>query len=458
MDTRLTRRTLLKAAVGTMGVTVLTACAPKTSTPAAVQPTTAPTSVAAEPTVVPPTAVPEQVTLQYYSWPGMAYEDSERSELLDPFEQANPNIKVELSLFPYDEYWDKMLTLAAANNLPDYFGMCPLRYGDWVPMKVLMDLDPFVDKELDKTKFYTEIWDQLRAIFPSDPKLYGLPFRAVIEAIAYNKNAFERAGVAVPSNKDWTWDDFGQIAKQLTLKDAAGKVSQYGASITTSHNWFDAALNCYGGEVLDKMLRKCLLDSERNIETIQMFVDWILKDHLSPNPSELAAMPQPFQTGKLAMTQMLSCQVQEWKKIQEFDWDVWWMPRGPAGLFLYGAPDQVSIWAKTKHPDECLKLLKFANSEQRGIVSVEAGSIPTIKAKAQSEDWLKAGNLDNQRIILDEVPYMKGADFGRGWAEWRSMVMNNELTPAFLGEKPVADAVKSAAQAIQAVLDKVYAG
>jgi multiple sugar transport system substrate-binding protein len=453
MNTKLSRREFLAGTMGACAAGLLAACAVPPSAPA--EPAAEaeePGAEAEEPAAEP--AAPETVTIRYVSWPGMAYEDSERAELLDPFEAENPGVKVELELIPYGDCWQKLATLAAAGDMPDFFSMCALKYADFLPKGVLLDLEPFITT-LNKDDYYFSLAEILRAE-SDDPNLYAIPFRGVITAMAINQTAFAEAGEEWP-DKDWTWDDVLEVAKRVTKKDADGNVDVYGFRVSSSHQWYDALLYSNGGEVLDDTLRECKLNSPINVETTQWLVDFIYEWGVAPNPAEVEGMENPFVTGKVAMTPFLSYLIQPWQEIEEFDWDIWWMPTGKVDMQVYGGPDSMSISRDTPLQEECLALMAFALSEKRGIASFGDGSIPFIKAATASEDWLKAGGLEHKQVLLDMMPNLGGIDFGRGWSEWRSSVMNNELAPAFLGEKSVEEAMESAHKAIQAVLDDVYA-
>ena len=48
--------------------------------------------------------------------------------------------------------------------------------------------------------------------------------------INYNRDLFDKAGVAY-LKQGWTWDEFRETAKALTVKDAAGAVTQFGYEV-----------------------------------------------------------------------------------------------------------------------------------------------------------------------------------------------------------------------------------
>ena len=54
--------------------------------------------------------------------------------------------------------------------------------------------------------------------------------------INYNRDLFDAAGVAYPK-EGWTWDEFRQTARALTVKDASGTVTQFGYEVP-NQNFF----------------------------------------------------------------------------------------------------------------------------------------------------------------------------------------------------------------------------
>ncbi len=68
-------------------------------------------------------------------------------EALNSFEQANPNIKVNLEIRPIDAYWDKLQTEFAAGTAPDI----TVNQTNWVipgaARGMFVDLKPYMDRD-----------------------------------------------------------------------------------------------------------------------------------------------------------------------------------------------------------------------------------------------------------------------------------------------------------------------
>ena len=60
------------------------------------------------------TAAEDQVTITYSLWDEI--QSVVYQELIDNFEEQNPNIHVEMQLTPWDQYWTKFDASAGANQ------------------------------------------------------------------------------------------------------------------------------------------------------------------------------------------------------------------------------------------------------------------------------------------------------------------------------------------------------
>ena len=67
------------------------------------------------------TAAEDQVTITYSLWDEI--QSVVYQELIDNFEEQNPNIHVEMQLTPRDQYWTKFDASAGANQAADVFFM-----------------------------------------------------------------------------------------------------------------------------------------------------------------------------------------------------------------------------------------------------------------------------------------------------------------------------------------------
>jgi multiple sugar transport system substrate-binding protein len=306
------KRTIAKPAqrlggLSLAGLMLLSGCGAQTPTaaPQSAEPTTA--TQATAPTEAPkPTDAPAAapVTLRVTMW--------ESNEALEPynkakamFESANPNIKVQLEPVP-QEYGTKLLVQIAAGTAPDVFQLGDGDVSKFVKQGVVEPLDDYIKRDnFDMSVFFPDI----AKIGQLEGKTYLLTKDYSPLVLFYNKALFEKAGVAPPS-ADWTWQDFLETAKKLTVTDG-DKVTQWGAQVPNS--WGDPTwlrgtapfIYQNGADILSPDGQKATgyLNSPETIEAVQFFTDLITKHKVSPSKADVAALQGQdlFQTGKVAM-------------------------------------------------------------------------------------------------------------------------------------------------------------
>ena len=137
---------------------------------------------------------------------GFAIWDNNQNDMAGKFQEAYPNINIEVEKIKDDsEYWNAMKMRASANQLPDVMFNKPFtlsRFKDY-----LIDLS-----DLDATRN-----NELAAGYGLDGKILGIPMTAGYEYVYYWKDMFEEAGVEVPT----TWDQLKEVSR--TLQDYYGK-------------------------------------------------------------------------------------------------------------------------------------------------------------------------------------------------------------------------------------------
>jgi multiple sugar transport system substrate-binding protein len=153
------------------------------------------------------------VELVYQDWrtdwfPAMA------QEMLDQFHTEHPTIRVFYTPDPED-YQEKMLADMQAGTAADVFQGCCTHFPTWAQMGYALDLRPYVESDLEQLAI--EDWDraQYSALSTSDGLQYGLPKYHGALALYYNKDIFDRHGVAYPDGT-WDHDDYLLAMERLT--------------------------------------------------------------------------------------------------------------------------------------------------------------------------------------------------------------------------------------------------
>lgn len=154
----------------------------------------------------------EPVTLSM-TWWGNDVRQSNTQAIIDAFEAEHPNITIEPSFADWGGYWDKLATETAANNSADIIQMDEKYISTYASRGALYDLAELGDS-LDTSGFP----ESALAATTVEDGLYGLPAGLTAYAIVANPDLFAQAGVELPDDTTWQWEDLQEIATQLSTE------------------------------------------------------------------------------------------------------------------------------------------------------------------------------------------------------------------------------------------------
>jgi multiple sugar transport system substrate-binding protein len=161
-----------------------------------------------------------QVTLRVSTW-GNDSRLKLTQQAVSAFTAANPDIKVSVENNDWTAYWDKLATMTAGNNSPDVIQMDESYIAAYGAREALLDLGK-VNDNLDLSAMETTVLDTGKV----GGTLVGAPIGVANFSVAVNPEVLKKAGVSMPSDKTWTWDQFAQVAAQVT--DKLGSQGVYG--------------------------------------------------------------------------------------------------------------------------------------------------------------------------------------------------------------------------------------
>src|SRR5436190_12851968 len=171
--------------------------------------------------------------------------------VIKAYTALHPNVSVKLEPIPGANYDQKLFLEAASATLPDVIRTSD---GETVPLAshhIILDMQPYVnaDPSFNVSDIYPTFLNLGR--LPGQRGLYMMPFSADAILMFYNKDMFDKAGLAYPT-ATWTYQDFLNAAQKLTLRDSSGKVTQWGLDQGLTGGWapWVPFLKGFGGGVL----------------------------------------------------------------------------------------------------------------------------------------------------------------------------------------------------------------
>lgn len=389
----------------------------------------------------------EKIKLRITVWDGDAALRALR-QCVTEFEKAHPNIEVQLESIEYNNYFNKILVQYAGNVAPDVVMMAPEFFQKFAKRGTLYPLQPFFGQVpgFDINAYYPEITRAME--WKGD--LYVLPRDiAPIGMVYYNKRLFDQAGIPYPDGS-WTWDfeerpelrekDFLWVLRNLTKKNAQGKVSQYALSAAWPGALLDTFIYSSGGWYAKDDLEaptKLGYTDPKTVRAFEFMQDLMLNKRYIPSPNELSSAmsttaDQVFTQQKAAM---YVTGIWDVPKIREalsakgantFDWDVALVPAFKDGTrAMPTGGSGYSIMRSTRHPKEAWLLTTWMAGEPGMLAMAKAGiAQPALKELAQKEPWIPGPNtpadqqIPRNRIITHQaVPFVKFNATADYWQE-----------------------------------------
>ena len=408
--------------------------APATEAPQAEEPA-AETTKAEEPAAEVAEAEEEQtgdkVELTFSVW-GDPEELAILQEIADDFVAQNPNVNITVNVSDWDTYWDKLQTTLAAGTPPDVFAIDAPLYPDYQSRGVLLNLQPYIDRDQFSLSDYYEVSLQC---YQTPDGYYGLPRDVQPSVMYYNKDMFDEAGVAYP-DETWTWETLIENGKKLTKDtDGDGTIDQYAlwADIWDMELLWASLIWQNEGEILSADYTQTLLTEEGGLGAWQFIHDMIFTHKIMPAPSVAEQFGDPFESGNSAMTAAGHWVVPFYGNVN-FAWDVAPLPKGTVQASIVNSVGFV-VAKDTKHPEEAWAFLKHLVGEpgQKKVTSLGLG-VPALKSVANSDAYLKQPTANiNHQLFLDTMAYAKVKPCFRGYDEWATLI-GDGMGPIWLGE------------------------
>ena len=146
------------------------------------------------------------------SWWGSEARHERTIRALQRYAQEHlSSVDIEYEYASWNDYWTRLTTQAAGNDLPDVMQQDYQYLTEWVGRGLIVPLDAeiaAVGLDLSDTAESSLAGGRV------DGKLYGVSLGINSLCMMLDADAFERAGLPLPPDS-WTWADFERIALSL---------------------------------------------------------------------------------------------------------------------------------------------------------------------------------------------------------------------------------------------------
>lgn len=315
---------------------------------------------------------PATGTLQV--WIGGA-EGEKLPAFLDAFKAANPELDLQITQIPSDQFDAKLLTAIAAGTVPD---LVRLYSQSQASLMATGAFAPVPDGLVEAEDFFPGAWGtNVKAGIA-----YGVPMDAYATLFQYRKDLAEKAGLSAPR----TWDELKTFAKTLQEQGVT-----WGMAMDVGYDIYNAqGLNEYvhqnGGSFLNADQTAWTINSDANVAALEFWGSFFTEGLASPDgPKFLDTVPW-FSTNEIAGKDigpwfeqwLVDANGREWVD-KSLGTAV--MPAGPAGSFSALGSGSLAVLKDGKNQTAAWKLVRYMAQPETQIGWYKAfGSLPSVKA------------------------------------------------------------------------------
>jgi len=381
-----------------------------------------------------------RVTVAEYSAKTGPYFEEVKKE----FEAANPGITIKYEVVPWDVLLQKLTTDITAGTNADLSIIGTRWLIDFVQQDVAEPLDSYITPAF-KDRFI----DTFLSPSIMDGHTYGLPIAASARAMYYNKELFEKAGIAKPPA---TWTELQEDARKIKAIGAFGYGLQ-GKEIETDVYYYYAMWS-QGTEILNKDGTSGL-STPGALEAAKLYKSMIDEGLTEPgvtsnNREDVQNLFKQGKVGMMITAPFLSNQIKE--EAPSLKYGVAAIPAGPTGARgTYGVTDSIIMFKNSKNKDEAWKLLDFLfTKEQRAKFTQGEGFLPVNKEEAKMDYYVNNADLAAFTALLPDARF---APVIPGWEEI-AQITSDAMQKIYLGTVTPEQGLKDAAAKADAVLKK----
>jgi multiple sugar transport system substrate-binding protein len=321
--------------------------------------------------------------------------------MLEEFQKLNPNVKVTIETVGYGEYFTQLQTRVAAGTAPDAYELNYENFVTYAKKGVLMDMNPlFSAARFDKKTLDANAL----SAFNADGKQYGLPASFSDVLLFYNKDLFDKATVAYPTDA-WTWKDELAAAQKIRALDD----KTFGVFQPIQFWELYKMVQQNGGSILNADKSKFTLNTKQNVETLTFMVDRIRKYNVMPTDAQLSGMGDwdLFKSGRLGMIVTGIWAFPDFIRDCKFNWDVAVEP-GNAKKATHFFANGIVLNKDGKNAAAAFSWVRFMSaSKEAAKIRVDAGwELPASTYPDVLDAYLKATPPANRKAVFDSLKYL----------------------------------------------------
>jgi multiple sugar transport system substrate-binding protein len=290
------------------------------------------------------------------------------------FEKQHPGIRVRLMPMGA-RYLEKLQAMFVGQAAPDVIMIEISMYDNWASRGVLADL---TEDLREITRDHPLLPVPQRA-FERNGRFFGLPINCHGHVAYVNLDAFRATGVPLP-DETWTWEKLLAQSPQLSRRHGnSSALTDYALLIPQ----FPIFLTAEGATLFDSDSLPTRVTADQ--PAVHRAFDLIRRLQASgcvvpPAVQSDQGDFQLFRDGRLAVYFAGRWIVPELLGKTSFAWDVFSVPAGTAGSVTVHGGTVLSVWSKSRYPEEARAFVRFYASRDGARRSIIAGRYAPVFA------------------------------------------------------------------------------
>lgn len=397
---------------------------------------------------------PDKTTITYwqYTYPSKV---DKINELIDEFEEENPDIEVLHEDYPHDQFQNKVFAAMKAGEGPDVINIYDGWQAEFADRGYIQPIpdDLMTDDEIDD--FYVDMVKPNKI----DNKYYMLPTAVRTLALFYNKDMFEEAGLD-PDDPPETWDELIDDAKEMTEMDSDGKYKKEGFGWNVGgqglHNFQQVLLRQFGVEPYSDDAKEVQWnDDQAGYDAFKYWVGMSKEDKIG-DQNFGNEYREAFISGLAGMIVDGSFAIGDIKEGTDFDWGVTTLP-----VMEEGGEESnfASYWANA-----------IADGVEGEELEASEKFIEFLMDKNVQEEWMDdVGEIpaaqdlvDDEELQDDETygPFIESLDHAHATffvnAEKEREIIMDGVDEILLNDKPYDEALDDIVEQEQELRDEFF--
>ncbi|HXP57037.1 MAG TPA: ABC transporter substrate-binding protein [Streptosporangiaceae bacterium] len=233
------------------------------------------------------------VTLTY--WNGFTGPDEPAVKaLVNKFNQTHKNITIDMTIMPWDVFYEKLLPAYAANNGPDVVAMDTQQLPQYAAKGVFAPLTSYYSSSANDTSSLVSAATDATKVKGTQ---YAVPANFAPLMLYWNKTLFAKAGLSGPPTN---WAQWQADAVKLTK---GGSSPQYGIALAENNTiaMWPILLWENGGGVTNPDATKSMLSDPGTISAVDQWSKLVIKNGIAPKNITGAEADSLFTAQKAAM-------------------------------------------------------------------------------------------------------------------------------------------------------------